>query len=78
MGSSIHAADLTSPVEPLFEAISLCASLNADDLPEDNEDDEAFIDADESGFEQVDDEEEMSEVGRVRSDPLTDARFRPY
>ncbi|EJD49665.1 hypothetical protein AURDEDRAFT_84813, partial [Auricularia subglabra TFB-10046 SS5] len=44
-------------LEPIFEAISLCASLNADPVDEDDED-EAFLDADE-------DQEELSEVGRA-------------
>ncbi|KZW02767.1 hypothetical protein EXIGLDRAFT_664760 [Exidia glandulosa HHB12029] len=54
-------------LEPIFEAISICASLNAD--PYDGDDDDAFIDAPEGGgsaFPQFNgDDEELSEVGRA-------------
>jgi len=67
-------------VEALFEAISYCASLNADDVPDEDDDaDDAFLDAEGDEFVPVSDEAEMSEVGRVRTDYVGDsARFRPY
>ncbi|KAH7106446.1 regulator of volume decrease after cellular swelling-domain-containing protein [Auriculariales sp. MPI-PUGE-AT-0066] len=54
-------------LETLFEAISLCASLNTDNVPddEDDENDDAFIDANEGEFQAVSDEAELSEVGRA-------------
>lgn len=68
-------------LEPIFDSLSLCASLHPDpnfdnDMNED--DDEAFISSE--GFEVFngDENQELSEVGRVRSDFVTDARFKPY
>ncbi|KAF8604215.1 hypothetical protein BDV93DRAFT_575781 [Ceratobasidium sp. AG-I] len=68
-------------VEPIFEALSQCAALHPD--PNDNgADDPDWMD-ERSGFDTFDGttEEELSEVGRVRSD-LThssqSARFQPY
>ena len=70
-------------MESIFEALSLCASLHpdpadADDM--DDDDDDAFIDVDESQFETFNgtEGEELSEVGRVRSDFLNDNRYAPY
>lgn len=70
----------SSPVEPIFEALSHCASLHpdpadADDMDDDND---AFIDT--NGLETFDGDEdqELSEVGRVRSDFINDSRFAPY
>jgi len=42
--------------------------------------DDAFIDADESAFETFtgDEEQELSEVGRVRSNFVNDSRYAPY
>lgn len=70
-------------VESIFEALSLCASLHPDPAGEDDmdDDDDAFIDADEnSPFEIFNgtDGEELSEVGRVRSNFLNDNRYAPY
>ena len=70
-------------MEPIFEALSYCASLHPDPLDENDmdDDDDAFIDADEnSPFETFNgtDGEELSEVGRVRSDFANDNRFAPY
>lgn len=71
-------------VEPIFEALSLCASLHPDPADEngmDDDDDDAFVDVDEnSPFETFTgtDGEELSEVGRVRSDFINDNRFAPY
>lgn len=67
-------------VEPIFEALSHCASLHpGDDVEDDNEFDEAFIDSN-TNFEVFNGtgDEELSEVGRVRSDFLNDNRFAPY
>lgn len=67
-------------VEPIFEALSVCAALHPD--PEDDmDDDDVFIDADEnSPFETFTgaDGEELSEVGRVRNNFVNDNRFAPY
>ena len=76
-------ADSCKLVEPIFEALSVCAALHPDpaDEMDDNIDDEAFIDANEdSPFEVFtgSDGEELSEVGRVRSDFINDNRFAPY
>lgn len=70
-------------VEPIFEALSYCASLHPDPMDENDmdDDDDAFIDADEnSPFETFNgtDGEELSEVGRVRSDFINNSRFAPY
>ncbi|KAH9836738.1 regulator of volume decrease after cellular swelling-domain-containing protein [Rhodofomes roseus] len=67
-------------LEPIFEALSLCASLHPDpasaDMDEDGDD--AFIDA--GAFETFngDENEELSEVGRVRSDFINNNRYAPY
>ncbi|KAK0228877.1 regulator of volume decrease after cellular swelling-domain-containing protein [Armillaria fumosa] len=66
-------------LDAIFEALSVCASLHPDEpSPSDDEDDEAFVDADE--FEVFDgtEEQELSEVGRVRSDFINDSRYQPY
>jgi chloride channel, nucleotide-sensitive, 1A len=70
-------------VEPIFEALSLCASLHPDPADEDDmdDDDDLFVDADEnSPFETFNgtDGEELSEVGRVRSNFINDSRYAPY
>ncbi|KAF9048550.1 regulator of volume decrease after cellular swelling-domain-containing protein [Panaeolus papilionaceus] len=67
-------------LEPIFEAMSHCAALHPD--PSDDEEDgldDAFIDT--SGNFEVfngNDDEELSEVGKVRSDFINDNRFAPY
>jgi chloride channel, nucleotide-sensitive, 1A len=73
-----------SPVEPIFEALSRCASMNPDPDSEDgSEFNDAYVDADETtqigNFEVFNgtEEEELSEVGRVRNDPKN-ARYAPY
>ncbi|KAG1750245.1 regulator of volume decrease after cellular swelling-domain-containing protein [Suillus lakei] len=66
-------------LEPIFEAMSLCASLHPDPNVSDDDDlDEAFMD--ESAFETFTGEEgdELSEVGRVRSDFANNSRYAPY
>jgi len=69
-------------LEPIFEALSYCASLHPDPQESDDggDDDDAFIDADTTAFEVFTGEEgeELSEVGRVRSDPINDSRYQPY
>ncbi|KIP11057.1 hypothetical protein PHLGIDRAFT_21938 [Phlebiopsis gigantea 11061_1 CR5-6] len=69
-------------LEPIFEALSLCASLHPDPADENDmdDDDDAFIDADESQFETFNgtEGEELSEVGRVRSNFANDNRYAPY
>ncbi|KAJ7592647.1 regulator of volume decrease after cellular swelling-domain-containing protein [Mycena floridula] len=74
-----------SALEPIFESLSRCAALHPDEpSPSDSEDDdEAFLDPDlelNSQFETFDgtEEQELSEVGRVRSDFVNDSRFAPY
>lgn len=68
-------------MEPIFEALSLCASLHPDPQdPDDGDEDDAFIDPDTTAFEVFTGEEgeELSEVGRVRSTPVSDNRYQPY
>lgn len=71
-----------STVESIFEALSVCASLHPDPADDDDMDDDndAFIDADDSVFETFNgtEGEELSEVGRVRSNFLNDNRYAPY
>jgi len=71
-------------VEPIFEALSKCASMNPDLDSEDNSEfDDAYVDADETApagsFEVFNgtEEEELSEVGRVRNDSKN-TRYVPY
>ena len=66
-------------MESIFEALSICAALHPDkDSGLDEEGDNAFVDS--STFETFtgDEDEELSEVGRVRSDFLNDHRYAPY
>ncbi|KAF8207211.1 regulator of volume decrease after cellular swelling-domain-containing protein [Mycena galopus ATCC 62051] len=68
-------------LEPIFEALSRCAALHPDKAStSDDEEMDAFLDADEGGFEVFDgnEEQELSEVGRVRSDFINDNRYAPY
>ncbi|KAG7089626.1 hypothetical protein E1B28_011291 [Marasmius oreades] len=70
-----------SSLEPIFEALSICAALHPDPPASDDEGDEAFIDApDDSQFEVFtgNEDQELSEVGRVRSDFISDNRYNPY
>jgi chloride channel, nucleotide-sensitive, 1A len=73
---------ILSLVEPIFEALSLCASLHPDPADEDDMDDDndVFIDTDPSTFEVFtgDEGQELSEAGRVRSSFVNDNRFNPY
>ncbi|KAJ7721713.1 regulator of volume decrease after cellular swelling-domain-containing protein [Mycena maculata] len=55
-------------LEPIFEALSRCAALHPDKAtPSDDEEMDAFIDADSGGFEVFtgDEDQELSEVGRA-------------
>jgi len=69
-----------SALEPIFEALSLCASLHPDMNDDMDDDDDAFIDASEGNFEVFTggEGEELSEVGRVRSDFVNTNRYAPY
>lgn len=70
-----------SAVEPIFESLSICASLHPDpaSLSDDMYDD-AFVEADENGIDTFlgDESQELSEVGRVRSDFVNNHRYAPY
>lgn len=64
-------------VDSIFEALSLCASLHPDEPSPSDDEDDAFLDVDD--FEDADDDgEELSEVGKVRSDFINDHRYQPY
>lgn len=66
-------------LETIFEALSLCASLHPDPATADDMDDDnnAFFDGDFETF-NGDENEELSEVGRVRSDFANNNRYAPY
>ncbi|KAI9001522.1 regulator of volume decrease after cellular swelling-domain-containing protein [Trametes punicea] len=76
---SIIPKDSTA-LEPLFEALSFCASLHPDPDAENDmdDDDDAFVDPGEFETFNGDNDQELSEVGRVRSDFLNNSRFAPY
>ena len=66
-------------VEPIFENLSLCASLHPDpDDENDMDDDDAFVDSGEFETFTGDADQELSEVGKVRSDFLNNTRYNPY
>lgn len=68
-------------MDPIFEALSICAALHPDpNVSEDEEIDDADAFIDSAGFEVFtgNGDQELSEVGRVRSDFINDARFKPY
>ncbi|OCH89621.1 hypothetical protein OBBRIDRAFT_794113 [Obba rivulosa] len=69
-----------SALEPIFESLSLCASLHPDPASLSDDMEDAFLDADEAGLEifDGDENEEFSEVGRVRSDFISNNRYAPY
>ncbi|KAI0788060.1 regulator of volume decrease after cellular swelling-domain-containing protein [Fomes fomentarius] len=69
-----------SSLEPIFESLSLCASLHPDPNDENDMDDDndAFVDPGEFDTFNGDADEELSEVGKVRSDFLNNSRFNPY
>lgn len=61
--------------------MSICAALHPDEATgSDDGLDDALIDGDERGFEVFtgDADQELSEVGRVRSNFINDNRFAPY
>ncbi|RPD75039.1 hypothetical protein L226DRAFT_534629 [Lentinus tigrinus ALCF2SS1-7] len=70
----------SSALEPIFEGLSLCASLHPDPNEEDemDDDDDAFVDAGEFETFNGDTDQELSEVGKVRSDFLNASRYNPY
>lgn len=65
-------------VEPIFESMSSCAALHPSVEDEIDGGDDAFVDP--SNFEIFDGDvgQELSEVGRVRSDVVNDNRYTPY
>ncbi|KAJ4488070.1 regulator of volume decrease after cellular swelling-domain-containing protein [Lentinula aciculospora] len=70
-------------LDSIFEALSLCAALHPDPPGSDDEEedfDDALIDAPESNFEVFTgtEDEELSEVGRVRGDFINNNRYVPY
>lgn len=68
----------TLAVEPIFESMSICAALHPDPVIEAEGDDDALVDA--SNFEVFDGDagQELSQVGRVRSDFVNNSRYAPY
>ena len=67
-------------VEPIFESLSLCASLHPDpnDEADMDDDDDAFVDPGEFETFTGDADQELSEVGKARSDFLNNTRYNPY
>lgn len=69
-------------MEPIFEALSFCAALHPDpNAPLLDEDlDDAVIDGGLDGQGDADggEDDELDEVGRVRSNFVNDNRFAPY
>ncbi|KAJ7510338.1 regulator of volume decrease after cellular swelling-domain-containing protein [Mycena galericulata] len=67
-------------LEPIFEALSRCAALHPDKAtPSDDEEMDAFIDADSGGFEVFtgDEDQELSEVGRAAFAHLESIIYHP-
>ncbi|KAK0200967.1 regulator of volume decrease after cellular swelling-domain-containing protein [Desarmillaria ectypa] len=65
-------------LDAIFEALSRCASLHPDEPSPSDDEDEAFVDADEFQVSDGTEEQELSKVGRVRSDFINDSRYQPY
>ncbi|KAJ3796725.1 regulator of volume decrease after cellular swelling-domain-containing protein [Lentinula aff. detonsa] len=70
-------------LDSIFEALSLCAALHPDPPGSDDEEeglDDAFVDLPDGTFEQFTgtEDEELSEVGRVRGDFINNNRYAPY
>ena len=67
-------------MEGIFEALSQCAALHPDKMSDDEDMDDAMFDDSNSPFEVFngDEDEELSEVGKVRSDFINNNRFAPY
>ncbi|THV02831.1 hypothetical protein K435DRAFT_827348 [Dendrothele bispora CBS 962.96] len=79
---NIIPADSTA-LEPIFESLSYCASLHPDPPSseyDDDDDEDQFADAGTNGFDTFEgsEQEELSAVGRVRSDFVNDNRYAPY
>ncbi|KAI0714384.1 regulator of volume decrease after cellular swelling-domain-containing protein [Cerioporus squamosus] len=70
----------SSALEPIFESLSLCASLHPDpnEADEMDDDEDAFVDPGEFETFDGDADQELSEVGKVRSDFLNGNRYNPY
>ena len=67
-------------VDTIFEYLSTCASLHPDPATG-SDDDEAFIDpSTEAQFDVFNGtaDQELSEIGRVRSDYINNSRYTPY
>jgi chloride channel, nucleotide-sensitive, 1A len=65
----------------MFEALSQCAALHPDQDDENDEEfDEAFLDANEVDMDAfgTHEQSELSEIGRVRNDLSGNARYAPY
>ncbi|KAF8831391.1 hypothetical protein HHX47_DHR1000668 [Lentinula edodes] len=79
---SFSKTDLNYPVDPIFEALSLCAALHPDPPGSDDEEDfdEAFIDAPDDTFEVFTgtEDEELSEVGRAALAHLESIIYDPF
>lgn len=72
---------MTFAVDTIFEALSYCASLHPDKLDDDEDMDDAVMMADDNSPFEVftgEGDEELSEVGKVRSDFINNNRFAPY
>ncbi|OBZ72328.1 Methylosome subunit pICln [Grifola frondosa] len=69
-----------SALEPIFESLSLCASLHPDPASLSDDMDDAFIDADENTFETFNgsEAEELSEVGRAALAHLESIIYNPF
>lgn len=66
-------------LDPIFEALSLCASLHPDpNVSEDDDDDDAFITTDRFETFTGGDEEELSEVGRAALEHLESIIYDPF
>ncbi|KAH7884573.1 regulator of volume decrease after cellular swelling-domain-containing protein [Phlebopus sp. FC_14] len=66
-------------LESIFEAMSYCASLHPDpSLSEDDDGDDVFVSSDHFETFIGEQDEELSEVGRVRSDFVNSNRYTPY
>lgn len=68
-------------MDTIFEALSHCASLHPDKFDDDEDMDDAVMMADDNSPFEVftgDGDEELSEVGKVRSDFINNNRFAPY
>ncbi|KAG6334111.1 hypothetical protein ID866_4973 [Astraeus odoratus] len=70
---------LPDSLEPIFEALSLCASLHPDPcMSEDGDDDDAFLSADHFEPFAGGEEEELSEVGRAALEHLESIIYDPF